>query len=116
MDKTFQKSVVLEDYYYDTELNKQEELKRISKNINELQSVYVDVNKLVSEQSISIDNIETAIKQADTNTEKGTSELLQAKHHKVSYRKKYCICGIIVFFILICIVVVIISIYLGRFH
>jgi cell division protein FtsL len=87
MDNTYQN-------IYDTELNKQEELKRISKNI-------------------AVDNIETATRQSDANTENATKNLLQVKHHKDTHREKLYICGIVVYFIVVC-AIIIISLHFGR--
>ncbi|XWV26479.1 syntaxin-7-like [Tupanvirus soda lake] len=97
---------------YNHENKKQDELRQLSKDVVDLQSVFVDVKNLTSHQNDIIDNIEFAIDRTDIDVEKGTEQLLEAKKHKESCRNKMCLCWIFLIFLALTLIILLI-IYLA---
>ncbi|XWV25220.1 putative syntaxin-7-like [Tupanvirus deep ocean] len=91
------------------EKQKQDELRKLGKDVVDLQGVFVDVKNITSYQNDILDNIENAIERSDVDVEKGTAELLIAKKHKESCRNKMCLCWILLIIISIILMIIFVS-------
>lgn len=79
--------------------NRDHQLKEIESNMQDLETIFVEVANLVESQSIGIDSIESHINTTVANTSYGVVELQKAERYQKSYRFKLCM--ILLFFILI---------------
>lgn len=81
---------------------------RIAKSIQELAEIFNDLNMLVIDQGTILDRIDYNIEQADVNVGEGLKEIREASVQQKKMRTKYCIL-LLVILILVMVVVVIIK-------
>ncbi|KAJ2219939.1 hypothetical protein GGF40_002878 [Coemansia sp. RSA 1286] len=87
---------------------RQVDIQKIEKTINELAEMFVEVNDMVNRQQDMIDNIESAVEATHGNVDIGNTETKKAIVNRIKARKKL---WIILLLSIVLIVVIIIIIY-----
>lgn len=73
------------------------DIQKLSKNIVDLHQMFTDMSILVEGQQELINDIEYNVKEVKTDTKKATEELVIArKHQKSARKKKACICILVI--------------------
>jgi t-SNARE complex subunit (syntaxin) len=80
----------LKEEEHDTEelLRREEQIKKIYKDVLEISTFMCDLNSLVQEQDQDIKHIEESIEYTKTQSEKAHEELVKAEEYQSSYYKK----------------------------
>merc|ERR1719210_2053484 len=87
------------------------ELAKLEQDITTMAEVFVETQRLVHEQGETVDSIENNIENAVTDISAGNQQLLQAREHQRSARKKKIIIAIIaLIFILVSFLIIYFSI------
>lgn len=81
--------------------NRNAEIAKLGKNMADLNAMFVDMGILVDGQQELLNNIEYNVEEVKDTTQKATEELVLARKHQKSKKKKKCVCMIVC--ILICI-------------
>ncbi|KAJ2785495.1 hypothetical protein GGI15_001889 [Coemansia interrupta] len=87
---------------------RQVDIRKIEKTINELAEMFVEVNDMVNRQQEMIDSIESAVEETHGNVERGNDETKKAIVYRLKARKKI---WILILLAIILIVVIVIIIY-----
>lgn len=90
-----------------------EDIQKLTQNIVQLHQMFTDMSILVEGQQDLINNIEHNVKEVKHDTKKATEELVEARRHQKSARKKKVIITVILLLIAIAIALAII-IPIGR--
>lgn len=78
-----------------------EDIQKLSRNIVELHQMFTDMSILVEGQQELINDIEYNVKEVKKDTKKAAEELVEArKHQKSARKKKMCICILVIVIIL----------------
>lgn len=85
-----------------------EDIQKLTQSIVELHQMFTDMSILVEGQQELINNIEYNVKEVKHDTKKATEELVEARRHQKSARKKKLIIGIIIFVIIVAVALAII--------
>ena len=64
---------------------------QLARSVQEVADIYQDLALLVQEQGSQIDNIQTNIESAATQTERGIAELAKASTHQKKNRSRMCL-------------------------
>eukprot|EP00695_Tsukubamonas_globosa_P001332 TRINITY_DN2336_c0_g1_i1.p1 TRINITY_DN2336_c0_g1~~TRINITY_DN2336_c0_g1_i1.p1 ORF type:complete len:235 (-),score=31.57 TRINITY_DN2336_c0_g1_i1:122-826(-) len=75
---------------YEIARTKNQEIRDIERDMNELASIYVDMGTLVDQQQDAINLIDTNVDESNQAVEKGVVELKQASKYQIAARKKMC--------------------------
>lgn len=81
--------------------NRNAEIGKLTRNMAELNAMFVDMGILVDGQQELLNNIEYNVEEVKETTQKATEELKTARAYQKSKKKKKCICCVVI--ILICI-------------
>lgn len=81
--------------------NRNAEIHKLTKNMTELHTMFVDMSILVEGQQELLNNIEYNVEEVKGTTQKATEELVLARRHQKAKNKKKCWC------VAICILVVV---------
>ena len=81
-------------------------INQINRTVNEVAEIFQDMALLVSEQGEHIDNIQTNIETAASQTSKGVAQLAKASRHQRRARKRMCCVTAMLFITIIVLVLV----------
>jgi len=87
-------------------VEREQGISHLSRSVQQVADIFQDLSLLVTEQGTHIDNIQTNIETAHTNTIKGTRELSRASQVQRKTRSRMCIMAICVLAVLIVLVLV----------
>ena len=76
-------------------------ISQINRTVNEVAEIFQDMALLVSEQGEHIDNIQTNIETAASQTSKGVAQLAKASRHQRRARKRMCCVTVMLFITII---------------
>jgi len=85
---------------------RERDILKIAKSINELAEIFNDMNILVIDQGTILDRIDYNLEQTDLFVEEGVNELQHASKEQKKYRTKLCIFLLLI--LILCMVIVII--------
>ena len=78
---------------------RREEIQEIESQVIQVNEMFVDVAKLVTDQGLMIDNIEAHVEKANNDTKAANVELKKASEYQKSYRGKVCLLVLIILII-----------------
>ncbi|KAK7584195.1 hypothetical protein V9T40_005158 [Parthenolecanium corni] len=95
--KTDQTQIQVESERNDIQqlLEQEEAIRKLERDINDVNDIYKSLGRLVHEQGETIDSIEANIENTHVSVRQATAELRKASNYMTSVRKKRCILAII---------------------
>ncbi|GFN94096.1 succinyl-coa:3-ketoacid-coenzyme a transferase 1, mitochondrial [Plakobranchus ocellatus] len=76
--------------------DRQKDILKLEKGVSEVNSLFKDLNLMVSTQGEQLNNIETAVDATTVHVESGNVQLAKAKaHQSKARRKKFCCCALV---------------------
>lgn len=87
--------------------DREQDIRAIEKTVLEVNEIFVDLSRLVVDQGVLIDNIESNVEKANAQVDTGVSELRQASEYQKSARTKLCILALIVLVVVAAVVLVV---------
>lgn len=111
-----QKVVQIDASDVDMELmvEREESLRKLERDIVDVNQIFKDLGMMVHEQGEVIDSIEANVESASVNVEEGTEQLRQAKDYQSKSRKKKCIIITILVIILALVIIIPTAIYAPK--
>ncbi|OAF64849.1 hypothetical protein A3Q56_07430 [Intoshia linei] len=83
-------------------LNQEDEtIRKIEKDMIDINQVFRDLNNIIHEQGENIDTIESNIEMTEQHVQKADKDLTQGLRHKQKARKNKLICFIIIFIVIV---------------
>jgi syntaxin 7 len=76
----------------------------LARSVQEVADIYQDLALLVQEQGSQIDNIQTNIESAATQTERGIAELVKANTHQKKNRSRMCLIALCIMALMVVLV------------
>eukprot|EP01125_Pyxidicula_operculata_P006436 TRINITY_DN2229_c0_g1_i1.p1 TRINITY_DN2229_c0_g1~~TRINITY_DN2229_c0_g1_i1.p1 ORF type:complete len:249 (-),score=51.02 TRINITY_DN2229_c0_g1_i1:35-781(-) len=91
---------------------REQEIKHIAGQMVEVNEIFKDLARIVEDQSLMVDHIQSNISSANANVKAGTSELQDASKYQSSSRKKLCFLAIFLT-VVVAVIIVVLVVTLG---
>ncbi|XP_060072605.1 syntaxin-7-like isoform X1 [Ylistrum balloti] len=92
---------------------REDSIKKLERDIVDVNQIFKDLGMLVHEQGEMLDSIEANVESAQIRVEEGTQQLSKARDYQSKARRKKCIC-IVILLVVLAVIAIIIAIYFSQ--
>lgn len=93
---------------------REEAIKKLERDIVDVNQIFKDLGMLVHEQGDALDSIEANVENAQVRVEEGTQQLAKARDYQSKARRKKCFCVVILVVVLLVIGIIIAIVFASK--